>query len=64
MKTWNLEYKGYTVTVRRNERKDVFLGFITNTNNTEYIEKIQPKRSLFLTLKGAKQFFVETVNSL
>ena len=64
MKTWNLEYKGYTATVRRSQRKDVFLGLITNTNNTEYIEKIQPKRGFFLTLKSAKQFFVETVDSL
>ncbi len=64
MKTWNLEYKGYTVIVRRNDRKDVFLGIITNSNNTEYIEKIQPRRSLFLTLKGAKQFFIETVDNL
>lgn len=38
-KTWNVECKGYTATITRNKRKDCFLSFITNGNNTQYIEK-------------------------
>lgn len=54
-KSWNFEANGYTFTVSRNKRKDYFLGVITNENNKENIEGIWPIRTLFMTLKGAKQ---------
>lgn len=63
-KVWNMNIEGFTFKIERNKRKDVFLGCITNTNNTEYIDKIYPKQVHFLTLKKAKLHAIEMINVL
>lgn len=60
-KVYNFNVSGFTFSIKRNKRKDVFLGLITNTNNTKYIERIQPIKRVFLTIKGAKNHAIEMI---
>lgn len=58
-KTWNLEINGYTFSIERNKRKDVFLSkIIVDTKNKGYIGT---RRQFFLTLKGAKKHALEMI---
>ena len=59
-KTWNLEINGYTFSIERNKRKDVFLStIIVDTKNKGYIgTRIQ----YFTTLKAAKKHALEMIN--
>jgi hypothetical protein len=61
-KVLNFEIKGYSFKIERNKRKDVFLGIITNNNNTSFIERIQPIRVVFLSIKGAKNHAIDMIN--
>lgn len=59
-KTWNLDINGYTFTIQRNKRKDVFLSkIITDTKNKGFIGT---RKQHFLTLKGAKSHALEIIN--
>lgn len=59
-KTWNIEINGYTFSIERNKRKDVFLSkIIVDTKNKGFIGI---KKQHFLTLKGAKQHALEMIN--
>ena len=59
-KTWNLEINGYTFTIQRNKRKDVFLSYtIVDTKNKGFIGT---RKQDFLTLKGAKKHALEMIN--
>lgn len=60
-KVFSYNFNGYTFKVERNGRKDCYLSMITNTNNTQYNEKIMPMQSWFLTLKGAKNHAMEMI---
>lgn len=60
-KVFECNYNGYTFRIERNGRKDCKLSMITNSNNTQYIEKIVPIRSWFLTLKAAKNHAIEMI---
>lgn len=63
VKNYNYNISGYTFTIQRTARKDNFLGVIINENNKNYKESIYPKRTVFLTLKGAKKYALETIEN-
>lgn len=59
-KTWNLDINGYTFSIQRNKRKDVFLStVIVDTKNKGFIGT---QKQHFLTLKGAKAHALFMIN--
>ena len=63
VRNYNYNISGYTFTIQRTARKDNFLSVIINENNKDYKESIHPKRTVFLTLKGAKKHALEMIEN-